>query len=149
MHAPSAGAIGPPASPGYTLFIPRHPLLPTPQPLPPRFRDEVGAAEAYDRAATLLLGPSAVLNFQEKHQDTNAMMQTALTLHKVLGTDAPEAVQRLVFASFAHRRGLGVQRLRQWQLQGMAAAQQWQRSQQAAAAAPQGTAVVYGSKDRT
>lgn len=68
-----------------------------------RFGNETAAAIAYDRAAKLLLGPAASLNFTETPDDPCAMMHTAILLAHALGgpDNAPESV-----AAVAHGEGV-------------------------------------------
>lgn len=64
---------------------PAHPHpCPAPARTPPlRFREEREAALAYDRAATMLLGPGACLNFKDRCRDACAMMHTAIIIQQV------------------------------------------------------------------
>jgi hypothetical protein len=69
-----------------------------------RHASEEEAALAYDRAAALLLGPAATLNF--KHPDATdpwAMMHTAILLEQTLGVDTPASVSAVA-------RGEGIPR---------------------------------------
>jgi hypothetical protein len=57
---------------------------------------------AYDRAATMLLGPSAVLNFKDAGggaRDGAAVLHTAIVMQQALGDDAPPVVRELVRAA--------------------------------------------------
>ncbi|KAI8469595.1 MAG: hypothetical protein J3K34DRAFT_459308 [Monoraphidium minutum] len=72
-----------------------------------RFREERDAAQAYDRAASLLLGPSAVLNFGRDAAaaaaagggDERRMAHTAIMVQQALGGDTPPAVLELTRAA--------------------------------------------------
>jgi hypothetical protein len=72
----------------------QRPAIPRPPCPSPRFKDEREAACAYDRAATLLLGPNATLNFPEEvDADGGAgLLHTAIIIQQALGPDAPPAV---------------------------------------------------------
>ncbi|KIZ03889.1 hypothetical protein MNEG_4072 [Monoraphidium neglectum] len=63
-----------------------------------RFRDEREAALAYDRAAALLLGPSASLNFRfaPGRDDPGPVLHTAIIVNQALGANTPQAVQDMV-----------------------------------------------------
>jgi hypothetical protein len=66
----------------------------TPPLTPCRFWDEEEAAIAYDRAAHLLLGTAANLNFEAGTlpEEPWATMHTAILLDQALGCNAPQAV---------------------------------------------------------
>jgi hypothetical protein len=65
---------------------------PSKSPRSRRFPAEDEAAAAYDRAAFLLLGPAATLNFDSVPNDPWASMHSAILLEQALAPDAPPAV---------------------------------------------------------
>lgn len=66
-----------------------------------RFKDEHDAARAYDRAAALLLGAEAFLNFQSSDPcaEPGLLLHTAMVMLQALGRDTPLPVRRLVAAA--------------------------------------------------
>jgi hypothetical protein len=61
-----------------------------------RFKDEREAARAYDRAAALLVGPGARLNFKGEPADPPSLVHTAMVIIEALGDDAPPAAREVV-----------------------------------------------------
>jgi hypothetical protein len=57
-----------------------------------RFPAEDEAALAYDRAASLLLGPAATLNFEAPPEDPWATVHTAILLEQALGPSTPSSI---------------------------------------------------------
>jgi hypothetical protein len=59
---------------------------------PGRFPAEDEAAQAYDRAASLLLGTAATLNFEALPEDPWATVHTAILLEQALGPSTPSSI---------------------------------------------------------